>query len=65
MRNWLQDQVQRLVVNGSVAGWRSVMSDVSQRSVLVPILLNIFINDIDSGLSVPLASLLMTPSYVA
>ena len=65
MRNWLQDQVQRLVVNGSVAGWRSVMSDVSQRSVLGPILLNIFINDIDSGLSVPLASLLMTPSYVA
>jgi len=26
MKNWLQDQVQRVVVNGSVSGWTSVMS---------------------------------------
>ena len=28
MRNWLQDQVQRVLVNGSMSGRRSVMSGV-------------------------------------
>jgi len=43
------DWVQRVVVNGSLPGWRSMMSSVSQWSVLGLILLNIFINDINSG----------------
>ena len=34
MKNWLQDWVHRVVVNGSVSGWRSVMSVVPQGSVL-------------------------------
>ena len=48
MKHWLQDQVQRVVVNVSVSGLRSVKSSVSQGSALGLILLNIFISDIGS-----------------
>ena len=51
IEKWLIDRRQRVVVDGEVSNWKSVLSGVSQGSELGLILFLIYINDLDDDIT--------------
>lgn len=48
--NWLNNRKQRATINRSMSECKEVSSGVSQGSILGPVLFDVFIGDLDSGI---------------
>ena len=51
IEKWLTHRRQRVIVDGGISSWTSVLSGVPQGSVLDPILFLIYITDLDDDIS--------------
>ena len=51
IEKWLIDRRQRVVVDGEVSNWKSVLSGVAQGSELGPISFLIYFNDLDDDIT--------------
>ena len=52
IEKWLTHRIQRVIVDGEISNWKSVLIGVPQGSVLGPILFLIYINDLEDDIYV-------------
>ena len=51
IEKWFTHRRQRVIVDSEISNWKSILSGVSQGSVLGPILFLIYINDLEDDIS--------------
>ena len=51
IEKWLIQRRQRVIVDGDISNWKSVLSGIPQRSVLGPIPFLMYINDLEDDIS--------------